>query len=250
MLVSQSTSPDVHALYRQRLGCAVIGIPNTGLDPSVFFPASDPDTRPIDLGYRADDVPLYLGHNERRRLAEFFIEHADRFGLRVDISLDPAQRLREREWAAFLSRCRGQLGSEAGGDYFSLDDRVRTAVLGYQREHRSVTTDEVPARFFEDVEGTVPLRIISGRHVEAAGTKTVQILFEGGYDGYFSPDVHYIPLRKDFRNADEAMAKFSDRGYCDRIAGNAYELATRELTYQRLIDRFAGELDTTLGVAA
>jgi hypothetical protein len=250
MLVSQSTSPDVHALYRTRLRCAVTGIPNTGLDPAVFFPGSDPDVRPIDLGYRAEDVPLYIGHNERRRLAEFFIAHADRFGLRVDISLDPSQRLREVEWAGFLNRCRGQLGSEAGGDYFSLDDRIRNAVLLYQREHRSVTTDEVTARFFDDVTGTVPLRIISGRHVEAAGTRTVQILFEGDYDGYFQPDVHYIPLRKDFSNADEAMRKFADRGYCNEIAGNAYEVATRRLTYERLIDRFAGELETTLGVAA
>jgi hypothetical protein len=132
LLVSQSTSAAVHGLYRERLGCAVTGIPNTGLDPEVFFPTSDPDGRPIDLGYRAEDVPLYIGHNERRQLAEFFTAHAGRYGLRVDISLDPAKRLAEPEWAAFLNRCRGQLGSEAGGDYFELSDRIRLRVLEYQ----------------------------------------------------------------------------------------------------------------------
>lgn len=250
LLVSQSTSPAVHDLYRDRLRCAVTGIPNTGLDPEVFFPTSDPDTRPIDLGYRAEDVPLYMGHNERRQLAEFFAANAVRYGLRVDISLDPAKRLGETDWAAFLNRCRGQLGSEAGGDYFELTDRIRLRVLEYQLQHRDATTDEMTARFFTDVSGTVPLRILSGRHVEAAGTKTVQVLFEGGYDGYFQPDVHYIPLRKDFTNADEAIAKFRDRQFCAHVAGNAYEVATRQLTYDRLIDRFAGDVQSALGLAA
>src|SRR5688572_15265599 len=55
LLVSQSASPAVHALYRERLGCLVTGIPNTGLDNELFRPTAPPDERPIDLGYRADD---------------------------------------------------------------------------------------------------------------------------------------------------------------------------------------------------
>jgi hypothetical protein len=46
------------------------------------------------------------------------------------------------------------------------------------------------------------------------------------------------------------MAKFGDRQFCARLAGNAYDLATRELTYGRLIDRFAGEVKSALGLAA
>jgi hypothetical protein len=83
----------------------------------------------------------------------------------------------------------------------------------------------------------VPLRIMSGRHVEAAGTGTVQILFEGDYDGYFKPDQHYIPLRKDFRNADDAIAKFKDRGIRSTIAGNAMTLAREQFTYDALLRR-------------
>jgi hypothetical protein len=249
LLVSQSTSSAVHDLYRRRLGCEVIAIPNTGLDPSVFFPTTAPQDRPLDLGYRADDVPPYLGHDERRQIADFFEANAARYGLRVDISLEPSKRLAEHDWAAFLNRCRGQLGTEAGGDYFELDDRLRMQVLRYQREHPELTNQAAIELFFQNVTGTVPLRILSGRNVEAAGTKTVQILFEGGYDGYLEPDVHYIPLRKDFGNADEAVEKFRDVAFSNQIADNAFALATRELTYDRLIDRFAGELHRTLGQA-
>jgi hypothetical protein len=238
LLVSQSTSPAVHALYRERLGCLVTGLPNTGLDPELFQPMTPPDQRPIDLGYRADDVPAYLGHNERRELAEFFVSHANKYHLSVDISLEAEDRLGERDWASFLNRCRGQLGSEAGGDYFALDDDQRVRVNAYVRDHPTATLRDLHDKFFRESPKGVPLRILSGRHVEAAGTKTVQILFEGYYDGYLHADEHYIPLKKDFSNADEAIEKFRDRALCSRLVDNAYRLATTELTYPRLLERF------------
>jgi hypothetical protein len=237
LLISQSGSPRVHELYRNRLGCAVAGVPNTGFDPDRFRPETDADARPIDLGYRADDSPWYLGHNERRRLAEFFQQCAPSFGFRVDISLNPADRLTEDAWAAFLNRCRGQLGTEAGGDYFSLDDRLRTRVNAFVTAHPEARFEEIQEKFFRDVTGTVPLRIISGRNVEAAATRTVQLLFEGDYDGWLRPDEHYIALRKDFGNAADALERFRDRAFCRRLCDNAYRLASTELTYDALVGR-------------
>ena len=86
MLVSQSTSPQVHALYRDRLGCAVIGIPNTGLDPARLLPRRPMTGASDRLGYRAEDVPLYIGHDERRQLAEFFAANADKYRAGASIS--------------------------------------------------------------------------------------------------------------------------------------------------------------------
>jgi hypothetical protein len=242
LLVSQSSSQAVHALYRERLRCAVTGIPNTGLDPDMFAPVCPAATRPIDLGYRADVSPAYLGHNERVEIAGFFREHASRWGLTVDISLDREDRFDERGWASFLNRCKGQLGTEAGGDFFELTDRTRLAVNEFLCLHPGTPQAEINDRFFRDYPNPVPLRVMSGRHVEAAGTKTVQILFDGHYDGYLRADEHYIPLRKDFSNADEAIRKFRDRGYAERIADNAYELARQELSYDALINRFSDAL--------
>ena len=92
-------------------------------------------------------------------------------------------------------------------------------------------------RFFGDYTHPVPGRVLSGRNVEAAGTKTVQLLLEGAYGGYLEPDVHYIPLRKDFSNVGESIAKFRDEGFCARVRENAFAVA-QELTYPKLIDRF------------
>src|SRR5207249_2469555 len=151
---------------------------------------------------------------ERRELAERFLEAADGFGLRVDISLDPRDRLDEPGWAEFLNRCKGQLGSEAGGDYFELTDETREAVRAYVAERPEATFEDVWERFFRDYSNPVPGRVLSGRNVEAGGTKTVQLLLRGAYGGYLEPDVHYIPLEKDFSNLDEAVAKFRDPGAC------------------------------------
>ncbi len=156
----------------------------------------------------------------------------------MDISLNPADRFDEAQWAAFLNRCRNQLGTEAGGDFFELTDATRTAVNAYERAHPMATADEIIGRFFR-VEGErIPVRTISGRHAEAAGTRTTQVLFEGHYSGYMQPDVHYIPLRKDFADLDDVFRKLRDDGHCRKIADNAYEMAIAELTYARLIDRF------------
>jgi hypothetical protein len=237
LLVTQTTDPSVQAMYRERLGCAVIGLPNTGFDPDIFK-ATVPDTdRPIDLGYRAADSPWYLGHQERREIAEYFVSNAARLNLRVDISLDPAGRLAETEWAAFLNQCKGQLGTEAGGDYFELTDATRVAVNSFIEQHPEAPFDEIRARFFE-VPREPAMRIMSSRNIEAAGTRTVQLLFEGRYDGYFKPDIHYIPLKKDFSNVGEALVKFRDRAFAGRIADNALQLVTEEFTYDRLLARF------------
>jgi hypothetical protein len=143
--------------------------------------------------------------------------------------------------AAFLNRCRGQLGSEAGGDYFELTDETRNAVRAWTAERPDAAFEEIWDRFFRDYPDPVPGRVLSGRNVEAAGTKTVQLLLEGAYGGYLEPDVHYIPLKKDFSNIDEALAKFRDETVCARIRENAFGLA-HELTYPELIGRFEDAL--------
>jgi hypothetical protein len=237
LLVSQSTSPAVHRLYRERLGCAVAGIPNTGLDPSLFRPVREVEQRPIDLGYRAAAAPAYLGHTERQDLADYFRANAARLGVNVDVSLNAGDRFDEPAWAEFLNTCKGQLGTEAGGDYFELTDRTRREVIEFERNRPDTSFADIFERFFTRYGERVPMRILSGRNVEAAGTRTVQMLFEGSYDGYFHPDEHYIPLKKDFSNVDEAIRKFRDRGWSAAIADNAYRFATTELTYDRLIGR-------------
>jgi hypothetical protein len=238
LLVTQSDDHRVKALYKRELGCEVICIPNTGIDATVFRPLLALDNRPIDIGYRSDPAPWYLGNIEKTEIAEFFVKNADLLGLKVDISLDMDRRFNASGYADFLNRCRGQIGTEAGGDYFELTDKTRKLVNAYENRHSDATWPEVKNLFFESYGPSVPMRIISGRQVEAAACKTVQILFDGRYNNYLLPDVHYIPLRKDFCNADEVTSKFRDNAYCAKLVDNAFDVVMSELTYSTLLTRF------------
>lgn len=238
LLVTQSSDERVHELYKSALACEVTCIPNTGVDISVFRPVRRVDERLIDIGYRGYPAPWYLGNNEKTEIAEYFVSNAQRLKLTVDISLDMGQRFNAKGYAGFLNRCRAQLGTEAGGDYFELTDKLRGQVNTYVDSNPDVSWPEVKRLFFENYGPSVPMRIISGRQVEAAACKTVQVLFEGHYNGYLLPDLHYIPLRKDFSNVDEVLEKLADREYCYKITENAFDLAMDNFTYNKLLLHF------------
>ncbi len=246
ILVTQSDEDRVKALYKRELGCEVICIPNTGVDATVFKPLLALDKRPIDIGYRAHPAPLYLGNIEKTEIAEFFVRNANLLGLKIDISMDMDRRFDASGYADFLNRCRGQIGTEAGGDYFELTDKTRKLVNAYENRHSDTTWPEVKNLFFESYGPSVPMRIISGRQVEAAACKTVQILFDGRYNNFFFPDVHYIPLRKDFCNADEVTSKFRDNAYCAKLVDNAFDVVMSELTYNSLLKRFREAINNIL----
>ncbi len=246
LLISQSNDPAVLSLYRKILGCKVDGIPNTGFDTTIFRPRKKLQERPIDIGYRSYEAPWYLGNNEKSEIAEFFQENAGRYGLRADISLDPAMRFNAVGYATFLNDCRGQIGTESGGDYFEVTDDLRLRVYAYTKANKGATWPEIRSRFFCNQRPSIPMRIISGRQVEAAACKTVQILYEGRYSGYFQPDIHYIALKKDYSNITEVIEKLRDDDYCEQITGNAYEVALAELTYDKLVEKFSRSLDEIL----
>src|SRR5205085_11803058 len=127
---------------------------------------------------------------------------------------------------------------EAGADFFELTDETRNRVNAWLAEHPETSDGEVLERFFSERSGSVSGRALSGRVVEAAGTKTAQLLLEGGYGGWFRPEEHYVALRKDFSNVDEALDLLEDAAGVARMTDAAYEVARSELTYERLIDRF------------
>ncbi len=247
LLLSQSNDERVLEMYRKELGCTVACIPNTGCDPEIFHPVVPLAERDIDIGFRAYEAPLYMGNNEKPEIADYFKVRAAELGLRVDISLDHKDRFDAKGYAAFLNRCRGQLGTESGSEYFELTDATRYRVNAFERENLRAGWPEIKAKFFDTYEGPmVPMRIISGRQIEAAACKTVQILFTGRYNDHFQPGVHYIPLEKDFSNVDEAVRKLRDDAYCARVVDAAYDVAMSELTYGHLTTKFADLLSDLL----
>lgn len=238
LFISMNPNKEAHKLLENAIGCKVSCIPSSGLNQSVFYPKKDYADREIDIGYRSDEPAFYLGHNERREINDFFKDYCDSHGLKSDISLDSKDRFDQTGYSDFLNNCKGQIGTEAGGAYFELDDRTRKKVNIYVTEKPDTKFEEIYDKFFKDYKNNVTVWTISGRHVEAAACKSVQILFEGYYNGYFKPDIHYISLKKNFSNIDEVMRKFKDTEFSLQIAENAYNMVQEEFPYEKLIDKF------------
>ena len=125
-----------------------------------------------------------------------------------------------------------------------LPDRFRQVAarmlsyVGVRHEHNTHLTTEnyldIHARFFAgrpkpDVNG----KCISSRHLDAAGTKTCQIMFRGRFNDILEPDRHYLAVDFDFGNLGEILRRFNDKSERAAITEAAYELVMRSHTYEQ-----------------
>jgi hypothetical protein len=92
--------------------------------------------------------------------------------------------------------------------------------------------------------------VISPRVFEAAQTKTAQLLVEGEYDGILEADRHYMPLREDLSNLDEALERiadpaeteaFAERAWEDLILSGSYSYGAFAAHVETVVEEVAGE---------
>lgn len=193
-------------------------------------------SRDIDIGYRARNVPFWLGrHGQIKRLiATETLKAPNEPNLKLDISIDPKDVFYGDDWVRFLLRCRCMFGCLGGASLYDPEGMVRRNVEEYIQMNPNSTFDEVEQKFFPKRDFTLSLFALSPRHFECAITKTCQILVEGDYQGIFIAGRHYIELKKDFSNLREVFEKAADAKYCELLAETAYrEIAMSEkYTYQ------------------
>jgi hypothetical protein len=183
----------------------------------------------VDIGFIGARYPLFIGDVERRELFRGVEERAKSLGLDIDTR---EQNVPRTGWAAFLATSRGTLGAEAGSYFLDRRGEIIANAKEYLRRNPSATFDDVRERCFTQI--SVPYvsgKAISSRHFEAAGTRTCQILLEGDYNGILQADEHYIAVKKDCSNLDEALERFSDEAYRMETAERAYDHVLSEHTY-------------------
>jgi hypothetical protein len=201
-----------------------------------------PDSeRRVDVGYRARPTPPYFGRGgmEKVEIAERFLEHAAGSGLELDISIRERDRLYGDDWYRFLAASRGVLGSESGASCVDLEDEVREEYLRLEAAGEEPTIERLEQGALGRWDWKVPLRTTASRHFEAAALRVCPVMYEGGYSGTLRPMEHFIPLKKDFSNFDEAVERFRDPSVRRELTENAHRdlIASGEYSYERF---FAG----------
>jgi hypothetical protein len=201
--------------------------------------ASGAGERVIDIGYRSWKPEAWLGRHGMLKgwIAERFAEEGRRLGLRVDISMSPADTLLGDAWYRFLLSCRYTIGVEGGASILDRDGRIRGCVNAYTAEHPDASFEEIEQSCFPGLDGTFNLRAISPRHLEACATRTPQILVEGTYNGILEPWTHYLPLRSDFSNLAEALEEVQHGERGTQMAERAYQdvVGSGRYTYESFV---------------
>lgn len=209
--------------------------------------------RDIDVGYRARQLPFYMGRGaqEKSDIAIGFIEHSRKLNLKLDIKLNESDRIYGDDWPRFMANCRFMLGVESGTSIFDLTGQIQKQVRQFLEVHPTATFSQVESAILEPYEEVINYRAISPRIFECAALRTCMILFRGGYQNILVADQHYIPLEKDFSNFDEVILKMNNIGLVKAMTERAYQdlIWSGTYSYSSFIQRFDGDISSLLTVA-
>ena len=114
------------------------------------------------------------------------------------------------------------IGTESGSSALDPYGELRRFEAAWRAERPDATFEEFSALQppgWDDYGFTA----ISPRLFEAAQTKTAQLLVEGEYDGILAADRHYVPLREDLSNLDEALERIADPAETEAFAERTWE---------------------------
>ena len=199
----------------------------TGYVPSTLTTMQVPELihRKIDVGYRSRQPPFWIGALgwEKTKIATEFQKRCDGVGLCCDISVEEGDRLYGQNWTDFILSCRVLLGTESGASIIDFDGKLEKRVDEYVADNPCASFEDVSKLFLENFEGSLRLHQISPRCFEAAALRTPMVLFEGEYSGVLRPDLHYIPLKKDFSNFQDVVEKINDVDALQAIAERTFQ---------------------------
>ncbi len=222
---------------------------------SYAFKLKPPAARPNIIVYRATHLPYWFGsHGQlKHRIAAVVEERARALGLTCDISTRPQDLILGDRWLDFLASSRAVIGCESGSSVLDRRGELQAQVRALLKGNPSLTFEQVGAYMpagWDDYR----FLAISPRHFEAVITKTCQILVEGHYNSVLEPDRHYIPLKRDFSNLDEVLAKVQDDGLVTKMVECAYNeiYLSGQYTYRRLAAELVAAIvaDKSNGVAS
>jgi hypothetical protein len=196
--------------------------------------------RAYTLGYRGRMLPYWYGTlgYEKFIIGERMRRICEERRIPADIECDDAKRIYGDQWYEFVENCRAVLGTESGSNVFDFHGTIRKSIEEALKEKPGLSFEEIHSRFLREHDGRIKMNQISPKIFEAIALKTALVLFEGEYSGIVMPDIHYIPLKKDFSNVDEVLAKLEDLDFLTRLTEKAHEdiIASGRYGYRSFVE--------------
>lgn len=194
------------------------------------FPDPSHADRRFDISYRAYRGAWAKGDlvYEKYRIGIDAQRHFADFGLNLDISLEDGDRLVGDAWRQRLRDSRAVLGTESGSNLFDFDGSAYRWSMAFEHQHRESGLREhelyaIARDQLHHLEDNVRYAQISPRHLEAAASGCMQLLFPGEYSGIFEAGRHYLELRPDFSNVSEIAEQVRDADLHREMTTRAFE---------------------------
>jgi hypothetical protein len=204
--------------------------------------------RPFDVVYRATTLPYWFGSHGRlkRLVGDEAAAAAARRGWAADVSTTSV--ITGRAWFEHLASGRAVVGSESGSSVLDRRGEIRRGVEQILEENPGATFEQVAAQMPAGWDGT-PLAALSPRHLEAAMTRTPQVLVRGGYSGVLAADRHYVPVEPDLSDLADALATALEPAVGRRLADAAWDelVESDAYDYERLTEAVRSELPERIG---
>ena len=207
-------------------------------DPSLESYQLPMAERSLRIFYRGRDLPYQYGllGREKYTIGLEVKRLADARQLSCDIAVDSMSRIYGAEWYRRLASARATLGTESGSNIFDFDGSLASLCRDFSHQ----PFEDIHSRFLAAHEGPVSMNQISPKIFEAIRLRTALILFEGTYSGVVQPDVHFIPLKKDYSNIADVFAKLEDIPFLEKMTALAYDdiVATKRYSYESFVGEF------------
>lgn len=212
--------------------------------------------RPYRIAYRGNLLPYHYGNLGREKAVIGMRMKAicQERGLPEDIEWEPAKKINGTDWYDFLQSGRATLGTESGTNIFDIDGDLKNQVQDYLKASPDATYEEIHEKLLQQHEEALGFKMnqISPKIFEFIGARTALILFPGDYSGILEPNVHYIPLEKDYSNVDEVLARLEDIEFLERMTERAFDdvIASGKYTYKAFVNEVDAVLDARVKGAA
>lgn len=198
------------------------------------------EERSLWLSYRGRELPYIYGELGREKY-EIGIRMSEICALRgvpADIKVQNNDRIYGDAWHKFIASSRATLGTESGANIFDFDGSLSEQVKTLQANNPDTSFDEVYQAVLKEHDHRIKMNQISPKLFEAIALKTALVLFEGEYSGVIQPDIHYIPLKKDFSNVEDVLDKLSSIPYLTNMTERAFHdvITIGGYSYKKLVD--------------
>lgn len=266
---------DAGSWIYEHCNAQIIEMPHA-LNPLVFKPIKDFGQRSIDIGMRSYHYPAFLGDNDRNKLFDFFSQikgFKTDFSQEKRLSREDWAKFLNNSKAvvateagsyylerndAIVSKIKDYVLSTYKGVIFSSHTPFRRFIssLPYLFKNKlkiffsngfiqnealmfeKLSFDEIYPLFFENTpKCPYHSKAISSRHFDAIGTKTVQIMSEGYYNGILEKDKNYISIKRDLSNIDEVLEIFKDHDFCQKMVNETYDFVIENHTFEHRLKK-------------